>query len=274
MDDMTKIKKAANFIKKKINGDIDIAIVLGSGLSDLADIAHDCIEIDYKDIPGFPVSTVTGHAGKLIYGKIGDVRVLMMKGRIHYYEGYEMKQVTFPMRVFNVLGIKKVILTNAAGAVNTSYKPGDIVIIKDHINLGMRNPLIGKNFDEFGPRFPDMSNVYDKEFIEKVKQIESDMGLNVNEGVYTYLTGPNYETPSEVKMVRILGGDMVGMSTVPEAIVASHQKMRVLGLSCMTNMAAGILDKPLDHKEVLEVSEMVKDKMMKLTEAIIKELGK
>lgn len=271
---MEKIKEAAEFIKSKINDDIDLVIVLGSGLSDLADIASDCIEIDYKDIPNFPVSTVVGHAGKLIYGKIGDVKTLMMKGRIHHYEGYDMKEVTFPMRVFGYLGIKKVILTNAAGAVNESFNPGDIAIITDHINLGMRNPLIGKNYDEFGPRFPDMSNVYKKEFCDKVKLVANNLGLKVQEGVYTYLTGPNYETPSEVKMVRILGGDMVGMSTVPEALVARHMGMDILGLSCITNMAAGILDKPLDHKEVLEVSERVKNDMMKLTEAIIKEIGK
>ena len=271
---MEKIKEAADYIREKINGDIDIAIVLGSGLSDLADIATDIIEIDYHDIPNFPVSTVAGHAGKLIIGNIGDVRCLMMKGRIHHYEGYDMKEVTFPMRVMHLLGIKKIILTNAAGAVNTSYAPGDIAIITDHINLGMRNPLIGKNFDEFGPRFPDMSNVYKKEFVEKVKQIASNIGLKVQEGVYTYLTGPSYETPSEIKMVRILGGDMVGMSTVPEAIVCRHQGMDVLGISCITNMAAGILDQPLDHKEVLEVSERVKNDMMRFTEAVIKEIGK
>ena len=269
-----KILQSAEFIKSKINREIDIAIVLGSGLSELANIAEDVVEINYADIPNFPISTVAGHAGKLIAGRIGDVNVLMMKGRFHFYEGYEMHQVTFPIRVMHKLGIKKIILTNAAGAVNESYAPGDIVLIKDHIILTMRNPLIGKNMDEYGARFPDMSEVYSKEFIEKAKQISNEESLNVKEGVYVCLTGPCYETPSEVKMVRILGGDLVGMSTVPEAIVAKHQGMKVLGVSCATNMAAGILDKPLNHEEVIEVSNNVRDKMMLFVQRIIKEIGK
>lgn len=272
---MDKIKEAADYIRSII-GDriIDMAIVLGSGLNDLADIVENAIEIDYKDIPNFPVSTVVGHAGKLIIGNIGDTNVLLMKGRVHYYEGYGVKEVVFPIRVMHLLGIKKLMLTNAAGAVNTNYKPGDIAIITDHINLSMQNPLNGRNMDEFGVRFPDMSCVYKKEFVEKVKQIASNIGLTLQEGVYAYLPGPSYETPAEVRMVRILGGDMVGMSTVPEAIIASHQKMEVIGISCLTNMAAGILDKPLNHEEVLEVSNMVKDNMMKLAENVIKEIGK
>lgn len=272
---MENIRMASEYVKSKVGDEkIDLGVVLGSGLSGLTDLLTDPIIIPYKDIPYFPISTVQGHDGKLYIGKLGDVRVLMMKGRVHYYEGYEMKDVTFPTRVMKMLGIERLLLTNAAGAVNESYKPGDIAIITDHINLAMRNPLIGKNMDEFGVRFPDMSEVYTKEFRDIAKRVGKRLGVTLREGVYAYLTGPSYETPAEVRMIRILGGDMAGMSTVPEAIVARHQGMKVLGISCMTNMAAGILDKPLSHEEVLETSDRVKDTMMNLVENVIKEIGK
>lgn len=266
------VHHAAKFIKERLDKPIDVAIVLGSGLADLVDAATDIEEIPFNEIPNFPVATVEGHEGKLIIGTIGDSRVLMMKGRFHFYEGYDLETVTFPIRGMHELGVKNIILTNAAGAVNTDYEPGDVVLIKDHINLGMQNPLIGPNNKDYGPRFPDMTEAYSKKFRDKMKQIAADKGLNIKEGVYTFLTGPSYETPAEIKMIRTLGGDMVGMSTVPEVIVARHQGMNVLGISYITNMGAGILDKPLDHNEVLERSKNVKEAMLPLLETFIREL--
>ncbi len=265
----TKINEAAEYLKSKINNNPKIAIVLGSGLSSLADIVENKIEIDYKDIPGFSVSTVVGHAGKIVSGNINGVSVFIMQGRIHFYEGYKIDEVVLPIRVMKAIGIEKLILTNSSGAVNTEYTPGDLVILNDHINLTGLNPLIGKNMDEFGPRFPDMSSVYDKELINKIREIGNNLNLNLKEGVYAWMTGPSYETPSEVKMIRILGGDVVGMSTAPEAIVANHQGMKVAAISCATNMAAGILQQPLNHKEVVETAKSVESKMISLLKEIV-----
>lgn len=272
MQELTKIKEAAEFIKSKIPHVPEIATILGSGLGILADEVEDKIEISYSDIPNFPVSTVAGHAGKFIFGRLEDKNVLLMNGRFHFYEGYSMKEVTLPVRVFKMLGVKKLIVTNAAGGVNTSFKPGDLMIIKDHINFSMANPLIGRNIDEFGPRFPDMSNPYDRELIEIAKNVSKNVDVPVVEGVYFMLTGPNYETPAEIRAIRKLGGDAVGMSTVPEVIVANHSGIKVLGISCITNMAAGILDQPLNHEEVIETSMKVREKFIKLVKGIVNKM--
>ncbi|SEF82834.1 purine-nucleoside phosphorylase [Caloramator fervidus] len=272
MQELQKIKEAAEFIKARIPFIPDVAIILGSGLGILADEVEEKIEIPYSEIPHFPVSTVQGHAGKFIFGKLEDKNVLLMNGRFHFYEGYSMKEVTLPIRVFKMLGVKKLIVTNAAGGVNTNFKPGDLMIIKDHINFSMANPLIGRNIDEFGPRFPDMSNAYDKELVELAKKVAQKVEVPVVEGVYFMLTGPNYETPAEIRAIRKLGGDAVGMSTVPEVIVANHCGIKVLGISCITNMAAGILDQPLNHEEVIETSMKVREKFIRLVKGIVKEM--
>lgn len=254
------VNEAAAYIGSRIRQGIDTAVVLGSGLGELGDEMEERIVIDYKDIPNFPVSTVKGHAGKLISGRLGSANLIAMQGRFHFYEGYKMPDVVFPIRVMKTLGIKRLLLTNAAGGINTTFVPGDLMVIKDHINLSMENPLIGKNFDELGPRFPDMSETYSTGLIEKLKASYKKNNIRFLSGTYVSLTGPNYETPAEIRMLRFLGADAVGMSTVPEAIAAKHCGIEVAGISCITNMAAGILNKPLNHEEVMETSNMVKDK--------------
>lgn len=272
MDEMIKINKACEFIKSKLSSIPSIAVILGSGLGELSDEIENKTIIKYSDIPYFPVPTVEGHAGQFAAGTIGSKNVIMMQGRFHYYEGYDMKTVVFAVRVLKVLGIKTLIVTNAAGGVNLDFKPGDLMIIKDHINMSGTNPLIGRNIDELGPRFPDMSEAYSKKLIGTAKKTAEKLGIDVKEGVYLILTGPCYETPAEIRMVRTLGADAVGMSTVPEVIAARHMEVDVLGISCITNMAAGILNKPLDHKEVIETSNMVKEKFKKLISGIIMDI--
>ena len=220
-------------------------------------------------MPNFPISTVEGHEGRLVIGTLQGKTVVAMQGRFHYYEGYKMEEVTFPIRVMKLLGVKTLIVTNAAGAVNTSFKPGDLMIITDHINLSGNNPLIGKNLDLFGPRFPDMSNAYNKELRKIAKNVANSINIDIKEGVYAMMSGPTYETPAEIKMIRTLGGDAVGMSTVPEVIVANHCGMKVVGISCITNMAAGILEQPLNHEEVIETSNQVKNNFIKLMETLV-----
>lgn len=266
------ILEAANYIKEQVHIKPKIAIILGSGLGDLAKMAHESKIIKYKDVPHFPISTVKGHAGQFVFGKLDDVEVVMMEGRFHYYEGNKMETLALPIYVMKMLGVEKIIVTNAAGGVNTNFKSGDLMIIKDHINFTSNNPLIGKNIDEMGERFPDMSNAYDKELVQIAKKVANNLKIDVVEGTYFMMTGPSYETPAEVKMVGILGGDAVGMSTVPEVIAANHCKIKVIGISCITNMAAGILDEPLSHKEVIDVSNKVKDKFSKLVIGIIKQI--
>lgn len=267
-----KIEKAANYILNQSNFKPEIGLILGSGLGDLGNEIESKETYAYKDIPYFPVSTVEGHVGQLVVGILQGKSVVAMQGRFHYYEGYNMSEVTFPIRVMKKMGVKTIIVTNAAGAVNETYEPGDLMIIKDHINLSGANPLIGKNLDEYGTRFPDMSNAYKKELREKVMDCAKELEINIREGVYTYFTGPSYETPAEIKMVRVIGGDAVGMSTVPEVIIAVHSGMDVIGISCMTNMAAGILDHPLSHREVMETSKNVKEKFIGLMKVLIKKL--
>jgi purine-nucleoside phosphorylase len=267
-----KIEEAAQFILSKSKYKPQIGLILGSGLGAIADDIQDAEYYNYDELPNFPVSTVEGHAGRLVIGMFQGKQVVAMQGRFHYYEGYAMDQVTFPVRVMKLLGIDTIIVTNAAGAVNTSFKPGDLMIINDHINLSGSNPLIGKNLDTFGTRFPDMSEAYSRELIEKAKKAALELNIDIKEGVYTMFSGPTYETPAEIRMARVLGGDAVGMSTVPEVIVANHSNIKVLGISCLTNMAAGILKQPLSHVEVMETSAMVRDNFIALMTNIIKSL--
>ncbi|EYE87450.1 purine nucleoside phosphorylase [Fervidicella metallireducens AeB] len=269
LKEMIMMKDALEYIKSKINDIPEVGLILGSGLGSIADEVEEKVVIKYSDIPNFPVSTVAGHAGQFVYGKLEGKTVLMMQGRFHFYEGYAMREVTFPIRILHMLGIKNLIVTNAAGGVNTGFKPGDLMIIKDHINFSGTNPLIGRNLDEFGPRFPDMSKPYCSDLIEIAKKVAEEKEIDVVEGVYIMMTGPSYETPAEIRMCRILGADAVGMSTVPEVIVANHSGMKVLGISCITNMAAGILEQPLNHQEVMETSEKVKDKFKSLVKGIV-----
>ncbi|MCF6462046.1 purine-nucleoside phosphorylase [Clostridium sp. Cult1] len=264
MNCIEKISNSIKYIKTKSKEVPDIGLVLGSGLGSLGDKINNPIAIEYKDIPNFPVSTVEGHKGRLILGQLGNKNVIAMQGRFHYYEGYSLEDVVFPIRVMVGLGIKTLIVTNAAGGVNRNFSPGDLMIINDHINFTGQNPLIGKNFDDLGPRFVDMTRAYDKNLIDIAKKAGENLGVSLKEGVYMWLTGPTYETPAEIKLASILGASAVGMSTVPEVIVAKHQGIKVLGISCITNMAAGILDQPLNHDEVIETSLKVKDKFEKL----------
>lgn len=264
-----KIKESIDFIVSKTNYKPRIGLILGSGLGSLAEKIEEPKIIKYDEIPNFPKSTVEGHAGQLVIGNLAGKTVIAMQGRFHFYEGYPLKDVTFPIRVMIGLGVDSLIVTNAAGGANTSFKPGDLMIIKDHINFTGQNPLIGENLNDLGPRFVDMSRAYDREYINTAKESGERLGLSLKEGVYMWFTGPTYETPSEVKLARTLGADAVGMSTVPEVIVANHQGVRVLGISCITNMAAGILDQPLNHEEVIETSMKVKDDFEKLIVDII-----
>ncbi|HAN09046.1 MAG TPA: purine-nucleoside phosphorylase [Clostridiales bacterium] len=271
-DLITKIEEAKKYIEGKIKIKPEIGIVLGSGLGDLAEEVNEAITIKYCDIPHFKTSTVVGHDGVLIIGKFMSKNVVMMKGRVHFYEGYSMEEITFPTRVLKALGISKLIVTNAAGAINKELSPGELMIINDHINIVGINPLIGKNFDELGTRFPDMTNQYNKELIDVANDVAYKLKINIKEGVYAYMSGPNYETKAEINMLRVLGADAVGMSTVPEVIVARHSGIDTLGISCITNMASGILDAPLNHREVIEVSNRVKDKFKTLIRGIIEEM--
>ncbi|KEI07532.1 purine-nucleoside phosphorylase [Clostridium botulinum] len=272
MDLYNQIQEAAKYIQEKSKYTPEIGLILGSGLGAIGDKIENAEYYPYSEIPHFPVSTVEGHAGRLVIGTLQGRTVIAMQGRFHFYEGYKMQEVTFPVRVMKLLGISKLIVTNAAGAVNTNYKPGDLMLISDHLNLMGDNPLMGRNLDQFGARFPDMSNAYDKELRGKVKEIASSLGVELQEGVYAAMSGPTYETPAEIRMIRTLGGDAAGMSTVPEVIIASHSGIKTVGISCMTNMAAGILDQPLDHEEVIETSERVRETFIKLMNGVIKEI--
>lgn len=270
----TAIEQAAQFLKEKFPTPPQIGLILGSGLGVLADEIEQAIKIPYSDIPNFPVSTVEGHAGQLVYGQLEGATVVVMQGRFHYYEGYSFDKVTFPVRVMKALGVEQLVVTNAAGGVNESFEPGDLMIISDHINNMGGNPLIGPNDSALGVRFPDMSEAYSKRLRQLAKDVANDIGLRVREGVYVANTGPAYETPAEIRMIRIMGGDAVGMSTVPEVIVARHAGMEVLGISCISNMAAGILDQPLTHDEVIETTEKVKADFLRFVKAIVRNMAK
>ena len=272
--EFSQARGAAKFILSKSKLRPQIALVLGSGLGAFADEFATPTKIPYKKIPYFPQSTAIGHAGQLVIGKVGDIPVAGMQGRVHLYEGYSAKEVAFPIRVFNQMGIKAVILTNAAGGINLNYSQGALVAIRDHINLQGANPLIGPNDDRFGSRFPDMTRAYDPEFRRFVSEEGKRLKLDLHEGVYLALAGPNYETPAEIHAFRSLGADLVGMSTVPEVLVARHSGIRVLGVSCVTNMAAGITGAPLTAEEVFETAARVKHDFIALLKAIIPRIAK
>lgn len=268
------MKNSLDYINSKIAAlgfKPSIGIILGSGLGEIADEIKG-IEIPYSEIPGFKSSGVHGHAGKLVIGKLNSTPVIAMQGRLHYYEGNTIQEVVYPVKVMKLLGVEKLIVTNAAGSVNQGFIPGDLMIIADHLNLLGNNPLIGKNNDEYGPRFLDMSYAYDKSFIDLAEKTAKELNIKTQKGVYAAMTGPTYETPSEVRMLRTLGADAVGMSTVPEVIVANHMGVKVLGISCLTNMAAGILDQPLNHEEVIETANKVKKDFKILVKTIIEKM--
>ncbi|MGC0775477.1 MAG: purine-nucleoside phosphorylase [Candidatus Acidiferrum sp.] len=264
-----RAEAASDFIFSKTALRPKIALVLGSGLGAFADEFGDATKIPYAEIPHFPRSTAIGHAGRLVVGLVGNIPVAGMQGRVHLYEGYSAKDVAFPIRVFSLMGVKAVILTNAAGGIKREFTQGELVVIKDHINLLGANPLTGPNDDRFGPRFPDMTIAYDRRFREITVGAGNRNGIGLYEGVYAALPGPSYETPAEIRYLRAIGADLVGMSTVPEVIAARHCDVRVLGISCVTNAAAGILDEPLDHKEVLGTAERVKAQFIALLKIVI-----
>jgi purine-nucleoside phosphorylase len=281
-----KAKEAADFIRSKYDKEIKIALVLGSGLGAFADDLENAVRISYEEIPNFQKSTVEGHAGQMVLGEVEGVSIAVQQGRFHYYEGYDMQQVILPVRAFGLLGIEKLILTNAAGSVRTSMKAGVLMLIRDHINLMGTNPLRGANDERFGVRFPDMTNVYDLEYQEiagaeakKMARERVEQGIDkepqqlLRRGVYCGLSGPCYETPAEIRMIRLLGADAVGMSTVPEAIAARHQKMKVLGISCITNLAAGMSDDIIHHEEVMETGARVATLFKELLRRIIPKLN-
>ncbi len=270
MDLYSRAEHAARTISARSGSQAKIALVLGSGLGAFADEFEDAVRIPYQEIPGFVTSTAQGHAGQLVIGKVSDVPVVAMQGRVHYYEGYALEQVTFPIRTFKLLGIETLILTNAAGGIDVQLSQGALMVISTHLNLMGVNPLIGPNDERFGPRFPDMSEVYSRDLQERAIGCAKALGATLRRGIYAALSGPSYETPAEIHMLRSLGADAVGMSTVPEAIVARHMGMKVLGISCITNMAAGIGEQPINHEEVIETGERVRQTFTQLLRAIIK----
>ena len=270
--EFVRAETAAKFIQKKTRLRPKIALVLGSGLGAFADEFAQATKIPYSKIPHYPRSTAIGHAGQLVIGTVEGVEVAGMQGRVHLYEGYSTKELAFPIRVFARMGVKAIILTNAAGGVKKEFIQGRLVVISDHINLLGVNPLAGPNEDKFGGRFPDMTAAYDKRFRELTLAEGRLLGINLGEGVYAAVAGPSYETPAEVRYLRSIGADLVGMSTVPEVIAARHSGLRVLGISCVTNAAAGVLDQPLDHKDVLETAERMKGQFTGLLRAVIPDL--
>lgn len=262
-DCLKSIRKVTDFVPR-------VAIVLGSGLGDYADGIRVVAEIDYKDIKGFPVSTVPGHAGKFIFGYVDDVPVVCMKGRVHYYEGYDISDVVLPARLMHLMGAEILFLTNASGGINKSFSAGTLMMITDHISTFVPNPLIGRNLDELGTRFPDMSHVYDAELQDKIRAAAKENGIDLREGVYIQFTGPSFESPAEIRMASVLGADAVGMSTVVEAIAANHCGMRICGVSCVCNLAAGISPTPLTHDEVQQAANEAAPKFKKLLTASVK----
>ena len=269
----SRAEHAARTIRARTALDARIAVVLGSGLGAFADDFEEAARIPYSDIPGFAASTVAGHAGSLVVGKVGRVPVVAMQGRVHFYEGYSLQEVTFPIRTFKLLGIETLLLTNAAGGINVQLSEGTLMIISDHLNLMGVNPLRGPNDERFGPRFPDMTEVYSRALQETVVEEAGSLGIEVRRGIYAALSGPSYETPAEIHMLRSFGADAIGMSTVPEAIVARHMGMKVLGISCITNMAAGISDSPINHEEVIETGQRVRATFTLLLRRIIDRLN-
>ena len=269
---MKKMIETTNYLQERIKGNPKIAIILGSGLGSLADDITDKIILPYKDIPNFPISTVVGHKGELIYGKLDGVEILAMNGRFHYYEGYDLRDTTYPIRIFKLLGIETLILTNAAGGINETFKKGDLMIINDQLSFFAESVLRGPNMEEFGERFIDMSTTYDKEYISILKDVMKNVIGYYKEGVYAYMKGPTYETPAEIRALRTLGADAVGMSTVPEAIVAHHSKIKCVGISCITNMAAGVTNEILTHEDVKETALKAEENFKKVIHEFIKRI--
>ncbi len=266
------IEETLSFLKGRLAELPRCAVVLGSGLGAFADELSSRLEIPYGGIPHWPQSTAVGHAGKLVFGKLGAVSVAAMSGRVHLYEGYTPAEVTFPVRVLARLGVRSVVFTNAAGGVNLSYRRGGLVLISDHLNLQGSNPLVGPNDDALGPRFPDLSEAYSKRCREVALGVARELGIELREGVYAALLGPSYETPAEIRYLRAIGADLVGMSTVPEVIVANHSGLEALAISCVTNMAAGVLPQKIDHQEVLETGRMVRDTLVRFLKALLPRL--
>lgn len=273
MHQTSHIHEARDYILGKIGASRPVVgMILGSGLGALADEIENATVIPYASIPHFAQSEAVGHANELVIGELQGKTVVAMKGRLHYYEGFTLDEVTFPVRIMKALGVEKLIVTNACGAVNTGFAPGQLMLLTDHINLVANNPLIGPNNDELGVRFPDMSEVYSSELRSLALRVAEEQNISLQQGVYAWWTGPAYETPAEIRMIRTMGADAVGMSTVPEAIVAIHGGMKVLGISCLTNMACGILDQPLSHDEVIEVAAQVKTTFIGLVKGVLKEM--
>lgn len=262
-------KAMLNAVREKTDFVPEVAVILGSGLGALADEIDIKAVVNYSEIPDFPVSTVQGHKGRFVFGYIENTAVVIMQGRVHFYEGYSMEKATLPIRLMKLMGAEKLILTNAAGGINFDFNCGDLMLITDHISSFVPNPLTGKNIDELGPRFPDMSDIYNKEIREEIKRIAGENNIKLKEGVYAQLTGPSYESPAEIRMLRTMGADAVGMSTACEAIVANHCGFRVCGISCISNMASGVTEAPLDHKEVQECADRVAPVFKKLIRKIV-----
>jgi len=267
-----KLETCYEAIKNVIPFEPELALILGSGLGDYAEKIQIVKSISYQDIPGFPVSTIPGHKGRFIFGYEGEVPVVIMQGRVHFYEGYPMTDVVLPIRLMKKMGAKVLFLTNASGGVNENFRPGNLMIIKDQIASFVPSPLIGENISELGTRFPDMSEIYDRDLIQIIKEVGARCEILLQEGAYLQFTGPAYESPAEIRMARLLGADAVGMSTACEAVAANHMKMKICGISCVTNMASGILDQPLDHKEVQEAADQAAPLFQKLVSETIKEI--
>lgn len=266
----TRIRNAVEYIRSRTAAEPSMGLILGSGLGDFADTLEDRLVIPFTDIPDFPAATVPGHVGAFVFGTKHGKSVVCLQGRLHYYEGHPMSLLSMPVRIMAKLGVKTLLLTNAAGGVNPSYRPGDLMLISDHINYSGMNPLIGVHEEEFGPRFPDVTDLYSSGLRLKLKLAAVEAGINLRQGVYMMFSGPNYETPAEIRMARILGADAVGMSTVPEALVAAQCGLRVLGVSCITNLAAGVSPNKLSHQEVMETAAMAHDKFHSLVDLILK----
>ncbi len=272
---LDKINETTNFIQEKIkDAKPTVAVILGSGLGEFADQVTNKIEIPYSEIPHFTKTTVKGHAGRCVTGEINNVQVLLFQGRFHAYEGHDLESVVFPTRIAAKLGIKEIIITNAAGGINASYTPGELVCITDHINLSGKNPLVGVNYDELGPRFPDMTEAYSHRLIQTLEESAKSVDVKLMSGVYAGVLGPSYETPAEINMLKTLGADLVGMSTVPEVIVANHAGMEVCAISCVTNLAAGISHEKLNHDDVKTVANMAMQKFSTLLTSFIGNIGK
>jgi len=272
MHNLQDIQETKDFIMNQTAHRPTIGLILGSGLGALADDIENPLIIPYSEVPHFAKSDAVGHANELVIGQLMGKTVIAMKGRFHYYEGFTLDEVTFPVRVMKALGVENVIITNACGAINTDFQPGELMLITDHINLVAANPLIGPNNNELGTRFPDLSRVYHPELRRIATEVAQEMNLSLQQGVYAWWSGPAYETPAEIRMIRTMGADAVGMSTVPEAIVATHAGMSVLGISCLTNMACGILDQPLNHEEVIEVAGRVRTNFVQLIKGTLEQM--